>query len=130
MKNKIFRNFRKISFKENRLVICTTRVIEGKKRIDKHKSIITSTLPEYRILIEHKTNGTYTGEDPMKPNTHYRWTKLREGMFYGDVGETIIYTFGGIPIERDSRIVLTEKEKKTEKISLKRIEELEKILNS
>lgn len=130
MKNKIFRKFRKISFKENRLVICTTKVILGIEKVDKHTSKITSTPSKYRILIEHKKNGTYTGEDPMKPNTYYRWTKLREGSFYGDVGETIIYNFGGFPIERDSRIVLTEKEKKTGKISLKRIEELEKILNS
>ena len=131
MKKKMFRKFRKISFRENRLVICTTRVIFSRKKLDEYTDEIKSTPSKYRILIEHKINShTYMGQDPMKPNMYYRWTKLREGQFYGNIGETIIYNFGGVPIESDSRIILTEREKKTGKISLKRIEELEEILNS
>lgn len=127
----MFRKFRKIDFKENRLVICTTKVITARKKLDEYTVELRSTPSKYRILIEHKKySHTYMGQDPMKPNRYYRWTKLRKGMFYGDVGETIIYNFGGVPIESDSRIILTEREKKTGKISLKRIEELEEILNS
>jgi len=127
----MFRKFRKVNFKENRLVICTTKKILSRKKLDEYTDEITSTPRKYRILIEHKTySNTYMGQDPMKPKLYYRWTKLQKGMFYGDVGETIIYNFGGVPIENDSRIILTEREKKTGKISLKRIEELEKFLNS
>ena len=127
----MFRKFRKIDFKENRLVICTTKVITARKKLDEYTEEIRSTPSKYRILIEHRIySNTYMGQDPMKPDMYYRWTKLRKGMFYGDVGETIIYNFGGVPIESDARIVLTEKEKKTGRISLKRIQELEKTLNS
>ena len=130
---------KKLDFYDNYLVICKIGIITEIKvkeyvgtweRIENRSLLI---YPEYRILI--KRFGMYYEPTSILTSIYYKtgYTAYEEEDKDKPLvfeGEKVATKISKIPIQFDRRIHLTDEEKKTKKISLARLEELEAELNS
>jgi len=130
-----FKRNRKINFEKEVLVLCRIALVTDYKILeygdentwwDYHSETFWSILPETRILIRSRSDYYY------EPDTFWAWTSIRyqKGYKFLKIGEKFVEKTDDIPIQHIENITLTERKLKTKKISLKRIKELENLLNS
>lgn len=128
-----FKRLRKINFQEKKLVICELGTIISKKGVKLHNTgdrlhdfgVETTCRPmkDYRILIMISENSFYEPQKIKKSHIYHRFKAFHE------IGDIVVARCSNIPIQYCTNIKLTEKENKTKRISLERIEELENQLN-
>lgn len=130
--NTFLKKIKKINFQENRLVVCELATVIGKKVLeygtrytswDYHEKVTYVRSKRKRILIWERLD---CYGDPLE--------EIHQDLIYhesdmADVGEVFVCKPKNLLIQYDPRITLTEKEKKTKKISLKRLEEIEGLLS-
>ena len=131
------RQYRKIDFRRTKLVICKLAIVVKSEILeygnrdtwwDYHHKSTWEKLPKLKILCKTKYGEFYLRwEDYFSTKASEVYSKDR---FDTEVGDLFVLETNDIPIQFDSRITLTEKEKREGKITLKRIEELEKVINS
>jgi len=131
-----FKRNRKISFQEEDLVLCRIALVTDYKILeygtrntswDYHDQTTWRVLPEVRILIREGAEYYY------EPHEHFELfgkRRYKKGHGFLKEGDRFVVETNNIPIQYCTEITLTEKELKTKKITLKRIKELENLLNS
>lgn len=131
-----FKRNRKISFEKEDLVLCKIALVTDYKILeygdentwwDYCSETLWITFPKTRILIRTNSDCYYEPDDYFNI---FERRKYQMGHRYLKVGERFVKETNNIPIQYLKTIILTKKELKTKKISLKRIKELENLLNS
>lgn len=132
----IFKRNKKINFEKEDLVLCRIALITDYKVLaygtrftswDYQTETTWRILPEIRILIRGDSERYY------EPNDYFNLYEKREyqkGHEFLREGERFVKQTDNMPIQYIANITLTQKELKTKKISLKRIKEIEDLLNS
>ena len=131
-----FKRNRKINFEKEDLVLCKIALITEYKILeygtsntswDYHDKTTWDELPGIRILIRYDSRHYY------EPNDYFELFERRnyqKGYDFLKEGDLFVKETDNIPIQHCKKIILTEKELKTKRITLKRIKELEDLLNS
>ena len=130
----IFKRNKKINFEEVNLILCKLCMITEYETLYNPWRVKAKKIafPETRILVRLHDNHHF-----YEPNNYSESWREPDYSLY-NIDEIVRYHLGmklvektdGIPIQRIPGITFTEKELKTKKISLKRIKEIEDLLNS
>lgn len=131
----IFKRNKKINFEKEDLVLCKIALVTDCKIVGYGNNIwdysverTFCVLPEIRILIREFSKY-------IEPDDYINFKIFRERTYktkenYLTIGDRIVKETNNIPIQHLKKIPLTEKERRTGRITLKRIKELEDLLNS
>ena len=131
-----FKRNRKINFEKEKLVLCRIGLVTDYKILEYGTSYTSwdykakttwQSFPEIRILVKTRFGFYYEPEDFLGL---YRDKHYNKGYENVEVGEKFVEKTNDLPIQYFKDIVLTKRELRTKKISLKRIKELENLLNS
>lgn len=124
----IIKRNKKINFEEVDLVLCKIALVTERTVLPNADIRYEFRIfPEIRILARKFSKFYFEPINYSKDWKEPDYGKLYSGL---DVGDRFVESTDNIPIQRIPGIPFTEKELKTKKITLKRIKELEDLLNS